>query len=116
MNKVILIGNLTRDPEGGAAQSGVSWCRFSLAVDRYYTGHNGEKQVDYLNVVAWRSTADNCLLYLKRGAKVAVSGRIETRQYDGENGQRRYVTEIMAESVEFLGTKAGGDSQHGEDN
>lgn len=114
MNKVILIGNLTRDPEGGTTQNGVSWCRFNLAINRRHTDQNGERQADYLNVVVWRTTADNCLRYLTKGRKVAVEGRIETRQYDGEDGQRRYVTEIVAESVEFLGTK-GNSAQYDSD-
>lgn len=104
MNKAILIGNLTRTPESGSTQNGVSWCRFTIAISRPYTGQDGQRPADYLNVVAWRGLADNCARYLDKGRKVAVEGRIETRQYDDEDGQRRYVTEIVADSVEFLST------------
>ena len=115
MNKVIIIGNLTRDPEGGNTQSGVTWCRFTVAVTRRHAGADGQRQADFLNVVAWRTTAENCLRYLTKGRKVAVEGRIETRQYDGDDGQRRYVTEIVADVVEFVSSKQGGAAYQDED-
>lgn len=107
MNRVILIGNLTRDPEGGNTQGGVTWCRFTVAVSRRHIGQDGQRQADFLNVVCWRTTAENCLRYLAKGRKVAVEGRIETRQYDDQDGQRRYVTEIVADTVEFISSKPG---------
>lgn len=107
MNKVFLIGNLARDPEGGSTQSGISWCRFTLAVNRRRAGADGKKQTDFLQIVTWRTTADNCLRYLAKGRKVAVEGRIETRQYDDQDGQRRYATEIVADAVEFVSSKPG---------
>lgn len=112
MNKAILIGNLTRDPEGGNTQSGVTWCRFTLAVSRRHVGADGQRQADFLNVVAWRTTAENCLRYLTKGRKVAVEGRIETRQYDDQEGQRRYATEIVADVVEFVSSKPGSGAAH----
>ncbi|MDE6189365.1 MAG: single-stranded DNA-binding protein [Clostridia bacterium] len=99
MNKVILIGNLTRDPESGNTQSGVAYCRFGLAVNRRFSRENNE--VDYFNVVCWRGLADNCAKILAKGRKVCVSGSIQTRQYE-QDGAKRTAFDIVAEEVEFL--------------
>ncbi|MBR4081361.1 MAG: single-stranded DNA-binding protein [Clostridia bacterium] len=104
MNKAILIGNLTRTPESGSTHAGATWCRFTIAVSRPYTDQDGQRPADFLNIVTWRGLAENCARYLDKGRKVAVEGRIETRQYDDQDGQRRYVTEIVADNVEFLST------------
>lgn len=111
MNKVFLIGNLTRDPELASTNSGVSVCRFSLAVSRNFSNAEGERETDFLNIIVWRNQADNCHKYLKKGSKCAVSGQIQTRTYDAQDGTKRYVTEIVADNVEFLNTKANGDGQ-----
>ncbi len=111
MNKVMLIGNLTKDPELTTTNNGVNFCRFTIAVGRNFTSADGEREADFLPVIAWRSQADNCYKYLKKGSKVAVIGSVQTRNYEASDGTRRYVTEIVAESVEFLTTKnAGGDA------
>lgn len=102
MNKVFIIGNLTRDPEGGSTANGILYCRFTVAVQRRHTDANGQRPADFLNVVCWRVLAENCLNYLSKGRKVAVVGHIETRSYDGNDGQRHYTTEIVAEEVEFM--------------
>lgn len=102
MNKVILIGNLTRDPELSATLSGVSVCKISIAVNRNFTNANGERECDYFNLVAWRQLADNCGKYLSKGKKIAVVGNLQTRSYETQGGDRRYVTEVMADEVEFL--------------
>ena len=102
MNKVFLIGNLTRDPEGGSTANGILYCRFTVAVQRRYTDANGQRPADFLNVVCWRGLAENCLSYLAKGRKVAVHGRIETHSYDGNDGQKHFSTEIVAEEVEFM--------------
>lgn len=102
MNKVILIGNLTRDPELSATPSGVSVCKISIAVNRNFTNANGERECDYFNLVAWRQLADNCGKYLSKGKKIAVVGNLQTRSYETKEGDRRYVTEVMADEVEFL--------------
>ncbi len=104
MNKVFLIGNLTRDPELSTTGSGVKFCRFTLAVSRSYS-KDGKRETDFLPVVVWRAQADNCARYLKKGSKAAVSGSIQTRSYDAQDGNRRYVTEIAADEVQFLSTK-----------
>ena len=104
MNKVFLIGNLTRDPELSTTGSGVKFCRFTLTVSRSYS-KDGKRETDFLPVVVWRAQADNCARYLKKGSKAAVSGSIQTRSYDAQDGNRRYVTEIAADEVQFLSTK-----------
>ena len=115
MNKCILIGNLTRDPELTQTQSGVSMCRFTIAVNRTYQNANGEREADFLNIVTWRGLAENCGKYLSKGRKVAVCGQIQTRSYDDKDGNRRYATDIVADDVEFInsgnsdGGNAGGD-------
>lgn len=105
MNKVILIGNLTRDPELSTTGNGVSFCRFSIAVQRNFSNANGEREADFLNCVAWRGLAENCGKYLNKGNKVAVCGSIQTRTYDDKDGNKRYATDIVADDVEFLTPK-----------
>lgn len=102
MNKVFLIGNLTRDPELSETPSGVSVCKFDLAVNRNFTNANGDRECDFLKIVTWRSLAENCGNYLSKGKKVSVAGSIQTRSYENSNGEKRYVTEIIADEVEFL--------------
>lgn len=104
MNKVILIGNLTRDPELKTTPSGVSVCQFSIAVGRRYTDKSGEKQTDYFNIVAWRSLGESCSRYLAKGRKVGVVGELQTRSYE-KDGVKRSVTEVVADDVEFLTPK-----------
>ena len=102
MNRVILIGNLCRDPELHETQSGVSLCTFTLAVQRRYADADGQRRADFINVVAWRQLAENCGRYLAKGRKAAVEGSIQTRSYDAQDGTRRYATEVVADGVDFL--------------
>jgi single-strand DNA-binding protein len=113
MNRVILIGNLTRDPELTTTTSGVSICRFSLAVSRRYTNSEGERETDFINVVVWRGLAENCHKFLRKGSKAAVTGSLQTRNYDAQDGTKRYVTEVVADEVEFVGARTTGDDQIG---
>lgn len=111
MNKVFLIGRLTRDPELRYTGSNTAVATFSIAVNRPFTGQNGERQADFINVVVWRKQAENVKNYLGQGSQVAIDGRLQSRSYDGTDGKRRYVTEVIADNIEFLGTKrtnAGG--------
>lgn len=108
MNKVILIGNLARDPELITTNNGVSLCKFSLAVQRNFSASDGEREADFLSIVVWRGQAENCYKYLKKGSKAAVSGSIQTRSYEGTDGTKRYITEIVADNVEFLSSKNTG--------
>ena len=105
MNKVILIGHLANDPEAHTTQSGISRSTFRLAVQRRYANSEGQREADFLTVVAWRATADFCNRYLSKGRQVAVEGSIQTRSYDAQDGSKRYVTEIVAENVEALGKR-----------
>ena len=102
MNKAILIGNLTRDPEQRMTNGGVAVCTVSIAVQRRFANQQGERQADFFNIVTWRALAENCGKYLRKGSKVGVSGPIQNRSYEAQDGTKRYVTEIIAEEVEFL--------------
>lgn len=104
MNKVFLIGNLTRDPEVSVVGSGVQICRFAIAVNRSYTNSEGNRETDFLNITAWRNLAERCGKYLRKGTKVAVSGSIQVRSYE-QNGEKRIATDIVADDVEFLTPK-----------
>lgn len=106
MNKCILVGNLTRDPEISQTPSGVSVCKFCVAVNRNYTNASGERETDFINVVAWRNLAENCGKYLVKGKKAAVCGSMQTRSYEDKEGVTRYVTEVIADEVEFIGGNA----------
>ena len=111
MNKVILVGNLTRDPELITTTNGVSLCRFSLAVQRRFAGPDGEREADFINIVVWRGQADNCYKYLKKGSKCGIVGSLQTRSYDAQDGSKRYSTDVVAEEVEFLSTKGSSNSE-----
>jgi single-strand DNA-binding protein len=105
MNKVILIGNLCDNPEAYTTQSGISRSTFRIAVQRRFANAQGVREADFLPVIAWRQTAEFCNKYLLKGRKVAVEGSIQTRSYDAQDGSKRYVTEIIADSVEALGSR-----------
>ena len=105
MNRVILIGNLANDPESRTTQSGIAQCSFRLAVQRRFKNASGEREADFLPVVCWRKTAEFAQRYLAKGRKVAVEGSIQTRSYDAQDGSKRYVTEIIADSVEAVGSR-----------
>ena len=106
MNKVVLIGRLTRDPElRYTSGNNSAVCNFTIAVDRGFTGQSGEREADFIPIVVWNKQAENVKNYLSKGSQVAVEGRIQVRNYDDQNGQKRYVTEVIANNVEFLGSK-----------
>lgn len=104
MNRTLIIGNLTGDPESSTTASGHEVCRLRVAVDRPYQDKNGVRQTDYFTVTCWGALASNCSKFLEKGRKVAVSGRMENHSYEGRDGQTRYVSEIIADEVEFLGS------------
>ena len=104
MNKFIGIGNLVKDPELKTTTNELSVVKFTLAIPRKFKNAQGEKEVDFLNVVAWRTLADNCGKYLKKGSKCSVVGTVQNRSYEAQDGTKRYITEIVAEEVEFLST------------
>jgi len=106
MNKVVLMGRLTKDPElRYTTNNNTPVCRFTLAVDRRFVRQGEEGQADFLPIVAWSKLAEFCSNYLKKGTKVVMSGRIQTRSWDGEGGKKNYATEIIADDVEFAESK-----------
>ena len=113
MNKVYLIGNLTRDPEISTTTSGISVCRMSIAVSRRFSNAEGGRETDFFNVTAWRGTADNCAKFLKKGNKIAVSGSIQTRTYEKNDGTKGFSVDIIADEVEFLSSRNEGSAEGG---
>ncbi len=99
MNRVILIGRMARDPELKFIQSGKAVATFSIAVNRSFSK---EKEADFFNVVVWGKTAENCANYLAKGRLVGLEGRLQSRSYEAQTGEKRYVTEVIADNVEFL--------------
>jgi len=111
MNKVILMGRLTKDPEVRYTQTNNTLvASFSLAVNRRFARQGEERQADFINIVAWSKTGEFCSKYFKKGQQVAVIGRIQTRTWEDENGQKRYVTEVVAEEAYFADSKKDGDT------
>lgn len=102
LNRVILIGRLTRDPELRYTPAGVAVTQFTLAVDRPFTAQGGEREADFIPVVTWRQLAETCANYLRKGRLTAVEGRIQVRNYENNEGKRVYVTEVIADNVRFL--------------
>ena len=111
MNKVFLIGNLTKDPELTETPSGVAVCKFSIAVSRDYTNAEGNRESDFFNIVVWRGRAENCGKYLKKGNKVAIVGSLQNRSYEDKDGVKRNVTEVIASEVEFLTPKTASNEE-----
>lgn len=109
MNKVILIGHLAADPESRTTQSGVAQCTLRLAVTRRFTDkQTGQREADFFNIVCWRNTAEFAARYLSRGRRIAVEGSLQTRSYDAQDGSKRYVTEVIADTVEFCDSRPDG--------
>ncbi len=111
LNKVFLMGNLTRDPELRHTAQGTSVANFSIAVNRSFKGSDGDfkKETNYFNIIVWGKSGENCQKYLSKGRPVLVEGRLQNRSYETQDGQKRTVTEIVADNVQFLGGR--GDTQ-----
>lgn len=112
MNKVVLIGRLTRDPDLRYPSSNVPVANFTIAVNRPFENQNGERVADFINIIVWRKQAENVKKYIGKGSLVAVEGRIQTRNYDGADGKKVYVTEVVADSVQFLESKSQSQSRN----
>ena len=111
MNRVILIGRLARDPEIRYTQSGKAFCRFTIAVDRRFSRaaqQEGQQTADFIPVTCWEKLAEICGNNLTKGRRIGVEGRIQVRSYDGNDGQRKYATDVVADNVEFLDSKNAG--------
>ena len=111
MNKILLIGRLTKDPDLRYTQNGKAVCSFTLAVDRPYS-KDGEQEADFINIVAWNKSGENAAKYLAKGRQAAVEGRLQIRTYDGDDGKKRWVTEVIADRVEFLGGNSSGGNKN----
>src|SRR4051794_37224169 len=105
MNRVVLVGRLTKDPDLRYTPNGVPVATFTLACNRPFSSQSGEREADFINCVVWRKPAENVANFLKKGSLAGVDGRIQTRHYEGQDGKRVYVTEVQAESVQFLEPK-----------
>lgn len=105
INNSVLVGRLTKDPELTKTTNGVAKVQFTLAVNRSFSNQNGERETDFILCSAWRKTAENMAQFLRKGSLIGVTGRISTRNYEGKDGNRVYVTEVIAEGVEFLEPK-----------
>lgn len=115
MNRVVLVGRLTKDPELRYTPNGIPVATFTLAVNRNFSNQQGEREADFINCVVWRRPAENVANFLKKGSLAGVDGRIQTRNYEGQDGKRVYVTEVVADSVQFLEPKgaSGGSGNFG---
>jgi len=108
INRVVITGRLTKNPElKYTTGKGVAVCTFTLAVNRTFTNGQGERECDYINCIVWRNQAENAANFLKKGSLCGVDGRLQSRSYEGQDGKRVYVTEVVAESVQFLEPKSG---------
>ena len=105
-NKAILIGRLTADPELKQTPNGVSVCSFSIACDRAFSGRNGERQTDFINIVTWRQQAEFVSKYFSKGRLIGIDGSIQTRNYEDKNGNKRTATEIVTDNVFFTGARS----------
>lgn len=115
MNRVVLVGRLTKDPDLRITPSGVAVATFTLACNRTFTNQQGEREADFIQCVVWRRQAENVANYLKKGSLAGVDGRIQTRNYEGQDGKRVYVTEVVAENVQFLEPRSASANQNRDD-
>ncbi|HLR02334.1 MAG TPA: single-stranded DNA-binding protein [Virgibacillus sp.] len=105
LNRVVLVGRLTKDPDLRYTQSGVAVANFTIAVNRPFSNQQGEREADFINCVVWRKAAENLANYMKKGSQVGVDGRIQTRTFETKDGRTAFVTEVVADSVQFLEPK-----------
>ncbi|WP_166245829.1 single-stranded DNA-binding protein [Paenibacillus turpanensis] len=110
LNRVVLIGRLTKDPELRYTPAGVAVAQFTLAVNRTYSNQQGEREADFIPIVTWRGLAENCANFLRKGRLAAVEGRLQVRSYDNNEGKRVYVTEVVADDVRFLESRDSNNS------
>ncbi|WP_440897387.1 single-stranded DNA-binding protein [Amphibacillus sp. Q70] len=105
LNRVVLVGRLTKDPDLRYTASGIAVANFTIAVNRPFSNQQGDREADFINCVVWRKAAENLANYMSKGSLIGVDGRIQTRSYDGQDGKRVYVTEVVADTVQFLESK-----------
>ncbi|MFD2627353.1 single-stranded DNA-binding protein [Oceanobacillus kapialis] len=115
LNRVVLVGRLTKDPDLRYTPNGVAVANFTIAVNRPFSNQQGNREADFINCVVWRRPAENLANFMKKGSMIGVDGRVQTRTFDGQDGKTVFVTEIVADSVQFLETK-GSSQNRGQDN
>ncbi|MEB2281074.1 single-stranded DNA-binding protein [Lysinibacillus xylanilyticus] len=111
INRVVIVGRLTKDPELRYTPNGVATCRFAVAVNRTFKGQNGEQEANYPNCVAWRKQAENLANFQRKGNLIGLEGRIQTGSYEGQDGKRVYTTDVVADSVQFLEPRSNSGGQ-----
>lgn len=116
MNRAVLVGRLTRDPDLRYTPNGVAVANFNLAVNRPFKDQNGESQADFINCVAWRKQAENLANFMKKGSQIGIDGRIQTRSYEDKDGKTVYVTEVVADSIQFLDSRKSETQRNNETN
>ena len=105
MNKLIIIGNLTKDPELAKTNNGIAYAKFTVAVPRDYTTQDGERETDFFDIITWREKAELCSKYLNKGSKVGIIGSIQFRTYEDSEGKKKKITEVNVDEIEFLSSK-----------
>jgi len=113
LNRVVLVGRLTRDPDLRYTPNGVAVANFTIAINRPFKNQQGENEADFINCVVWRKTAENLANYMKKGSQIGVDGRVQSRSYEGQDGKRVFVTEVMAENIQFLESRAATQQHQG---
>lgn len=111
MNRAVLVGRLTRDPDLRYTPNGVAVANFNIAIDRPFTNQQGEREADFINCVVWRRPAENLAKYMKKGSLIGVDGRIQTRRYEDQDGKTVYVTEVLAENIKYLESRGASSGQ-----
>ena len=111
INTVVLVGNLARDPDGGTTQSGIAYCRFTVACQRPFKNAQGQYEADFIDCMAWRQTAEFVQRHFIKGNKIGLRGSLQKRSYDAQDGTKRYVTEVVADNVEFVAPRSDGSGQ-----
>src|SRR5690625_3704511 len=116
MNRVVLVGRLTRDPDLRYTPNGVAVANFTIAVNRQFKNESGEYEADFINGVVWRKPAENLANYMKKGSQIGVDGRLQSRSYEGQDGKTVFVTEVVADSIQFLESKGTQNNQQTQSN
>ena len=116
INRTVLVGRLTKDPQLSYTPSGIAMARFTVAVNRTFKGQNGEQEADFISCVAWRKQAENLANYIRKGGLIGLEGRIQTGSYEGQDGKRVFTTDVVADSIQFLEPKNGTGGSQGASN
>jgi len=115
INRTVLVGRLTKDPELKYTSGNIAFARFTIAVNRTFAGPSGEKEADFISCIVWRKQAENLARFVKKGSLIGVEGRIQTGSYDGQDGIKKYTTDIVCDSVQFLEPKGSDNSSANDD-